>query len=372
MKLEPDLADRLRAEAERLEVSDLPATGIARRGRRRSRLRTGARGLSVIALIAASAGLGLIVTDEDLPTRFVTPRGPVQDPEREGAFQDNPALFGEDPIPQPSPVTPKDELTGGGGGDYTFQDTAEEATAEAGAQSTTTNVIEPELSAGSGRSLVSPKVIKTARLRVEVGEDSLGSSFAEVERLAARYGGFVSDSATTSNPARSGELTIRVPAPAFESAVADLKSLGQVEAQRVSGVDVTAEFVDLEARLRNWEAQERVLVRLMGEANTIAESLQVQRELQGVRLEIEQIHGQLRVLRDQTSLGTISILLHEPGAAEEPSEDEGLGGAWGRAVAAAGDVLAAMVVGLGYLLPILAALLVLWFGVRAVRTRRPV
>lgn len=365
MKLEPDLADRLRAEADRLEVSGPPTTGITRRGRRRSRLRTGAKGLSVIALVAVSAALGLIVTGEDSPNRLAGPRELAQDPEREGAYENYPRLSGDDPVPQPSPVTPGGggEPGSGGGSDFTFKVSSDAAV--------NSIVVEPESPVGSGRSLVSPKVIKTARLRIEVGEDSLGASFAEVERLAARYGGFVSDSATTSNPARSGEMTIRLPSPAFESAVADLKSLGQVEAQRVSGVDVTAEFVDLEARLRNWEAQERVLVRLMGEANTIAESLQVQRELQGVRLQIEQIHGQLRVLRDQTSLGTISLLLHEPGAAEEPSEDSGLGGAWGRAVSAAGDVVAAMVVGLGYLLPILGALIVLWFGVRAVRSRRP-
>jgi hypothetical protein len=223
---------------------------------------------------------------------------------------------------------------------------------------------------GPNASAVSARIIKTARIRVEVGENSFGSSFAEAERLAARYGGFVSDSFTASRPARSGEVTIRVPSAVFESVIADLKSLGEVEAQRVSGVDVTAEFVDLEARLRNWEAQERVLLRLMREADTIGESLQVQRELQGARLEIEQIHGQLRVLRDQTTLATISVVIHEPGAVEEEADEGGLDGAWDRAIAAAGDVLEAMVVGLGYLVPIGAALIALWLVTRAVRSRR--
>jgi hypothetical protein len=364
--LEPDLAHRLRAEAERLEVSDPPSTRITKSGRHRSRFRIAAKTLSVVALAAASAGLGLIVTGED--------GRELAEPSQQSARSDQDFENFEPIFPPPTPRrgrgTTPNALTSGsvgqdnqavaGGGSVGAASAGNAVSASGGTRSRP----------GAGGALSSPRVIKTARIRVEVGEDSFGASFAEAERLAARHGGFVSDSFTASRPARSGELTIRVPAAVFETVIADLKSLGSVESQRVSGVDVTAEFVDLEARLRNWDAQERVLVRLMSEANTIAESLQVQRELQSVRLEIERIHGQLRVLRDQTSLATISIAIHEPGVDEEDAPEDGLGGAWGRAMAAAGNVLGAMVVGLGYLVPIGAALIALWFVTRAVRSRR--
>ena len=365
--LEPDLAHRLRAEAERLEVPGPPSARIARSGRSRSRFRIAAKTLSLVALAAASAGLGLIVTGEESRELAEPSSRPGTSEE---AFENFEPIFprpsrGDQGVAGGGSITPAVGLQGGqsqGGGG---------SVGAAGSSGSAASVSDGSRSRpGAGDALSSPRVIKTARIRVEVGEDSFGASFAEAERLAARHGGFVSDSFTASRPARSGELTIRVPAAVFETVIADLKSLGSVEAQRVSGVDVTAEFVDLEARLRNWDAQERVLVRLMSEANTIAESLQVQRELQSVRLEIERIHGQLRVLRDQTSLATISIAIHEPGVAEEDAPEDGLGGAWSRALTAAGDVLEAMVVGLGYLVPIGAALIALWFVTRAVRSRR--
>lgn len=362
--LEPDLAHRLRAEADRLEVSGPPSTRIAKSGRRRSRFRLAATTMSVIALAAASAGLGLIVTRED--SRELA-RPAAKPPRSDQAYENFERIF---PRPSPGLGRRAERVTATSGGVGQDDQGVAGSGSSAPAESTPRfNATLGDLAPASAP-LASPRVIKTARIRVEVGENAFGDAFAQAERLAARHGGFVSDSFTASRPARSGELTIRVPSPVFEAVIADLKSLGSVETQRVSGVDVTVESVDLEARLRNWEAQERVLLRLMREANTIGESLQVQRELQSARLEIEQIHGQLRVLRDQTSLATISVVIHEPGAAEEATDEDGLGGAWGRAVAAAGDVLEAMVVGLGYLVPIGAALIALWLVTRAVRSRR--
>jgi hypothetical protein len=369
MTLEPELAQRLGAEADRLDVAAPSFAALARHGRRRGRLQTAGKGLLVVALIGASAGLGLVVTRDDAPgeraTRGITSERPRQ------IFENFPRIA---PRPSPSPAG-EDEYTLGAVGTSGRSTDSTGGVGEGGGGTVAPSEATPSLSGISGArpspggALASPRVIKTARLRIEVEEDSLGATFADVERLAGRSGGFVSDSFTRSNPARSGELTIRVPAPLFESVVGELKSLGTVESQRLSGVDVTADFVDLGARLRNWEAQEHVLVRLMGEANTINESLQVQRELQGVRMEIERIRGQLQVLRDQTDLATISIAIHEPGVEEEPSEDDG---AWDRALAAAGAVFEAMIVGLGYLLPIAGALLILWFIARAVRSRRAV
>lgn len=371
MKPGPDLVDRLRAEASRLEVDAPPFGAVAKRGRRRSRLRTGAVALSLVALSAISLGLGLVTTREEPPRQQAGLRSQENarlqtevDEERNQAFENYEEIF-EEPLPRPSPAAepPVPHV------DVVVDDLQSQAGSPGSdEQSPTPTGSLVQESGATGGSLASPRVIKTARLRLEVGEGSLSGTFADVERLAGRHGGFVSDSFTRSDPARSGELTIRVPAAVFESVVAELKSFGRVEAQRISGIDVTADFVDLAARLRNWQAQERVLVRLMGEANTINESLQVQRELQNVRVEIERIQGQLRVLRDQTELASISLAVHEPGAEEEPPADEQ--GAWDRAVAAAGEVLSAMLVGLGYLLPILGALLVLWFLTRAIRSRR--
>src|SRR5919106_1775183 len=198
--------------------------------------------------------------------------------------------------------------------------------------------------------VVGPDVIKTADLEVEVARDGLGDAIATATTMAHRYQGFVVSSSTEGAEARRGTVVLRVPADAFEEALNDLRGLGEVRGQEVRGEDVGQEFVDLEARLRHLEAQERVMLGLFDQAVTVADTIRIQHELSAVQLRIEEIEGRLRYLRDQTSLSTISVALVEEGAAVPGALDR----AWSRAFDGLLSVVAGMVVALGYVVPIAA------------------
>lgn len=221
---------------------------------------------------------------------------------------------------------------------------------------------------GTGLPRIGPEIVKTASLTVEVKRDGFAQAFDQASLVAQKYDGFVVDSSTQGEKSRSGSLLIRVPEASFDLAMSDLRGLGEVERQAVSGQDVTSEFVDLNARLRTWQAQERVLLRLMNKANTIGETMTIQRELQQVQFNIEDIQGQLRMLRDQTSLATISLTMHEPGVAtgNGPKPKPSLSEAWSKALAGFLGVIYTVVVGLGYLIPIAALAALGWLGYRRV------
>jgi hypothetical protein len=219
---------------------------------------------------------------------------------------------------------------------------------------------------------VEPRVVKTASLSIRVKQrDVFADQFQKATLIARRHGGFVSSSQTSQDEFESGTVVLRVPASEFERALAELRDLGRVRGEEVSGEDVTAQFVDLQARLRNWEAQETVLLGLMAEAQTVEESIQVQRRLQDVQLEIERIRGQLRLLNDQTDFSTISVSMFESGAAlQQEKEDEGglsLGRGWELAVDGFIGVISAVVIGLGYLIPIGGLVALGWFAYRRFR-----
>lgn len=221
---------------------------------------------------------------------------------------------------------------------------------------------------------IGPAVVRTATLSVQVEPDGFGTAFNAASLVAGKYGGYVESSSTAGTEVQSGELLIRIPADRFDEALSDLRALGTVERQELSGRDVSAEFVDLEARLRTWEAQEAVLLDLMARANSIEATLRVQRELQQVQLRIEEIEGQLRYLRDRTELATIQVSLHEPGAVvptTEPSTRPSLAEAWERAVDAFLAVCSAVLVGLGYLVPLSALALLVALGARRLLRPRP-
>ena len=217
---------------------------------------------------------------------------------------------------------------------------------------------------GAGRSAtgslpdIGPSVIKTAMVEVEVERGSFRDSVRDGVATAERYGGFVVTTSVEDEERGVGSIVLRVPASRFGDALTDLEELGEVKSERVSGQDVGQEFVDLQARLRNFTAQEAVLLRLMARAQSVVDTIRVQGELQGVQLEIERLRGRIRYLEDQTSLGTIEVRISEAGAAREATGE--LGRAWERAKDGFIAVIAGVIASLGVLVPsaILIALIV--------------
>jgi hypothetical protein len=185
---------------------------------------------------------------------------------------------------------------------------------------------------------------------------------------AEENGGFVAESTSRK---RSGGLTLRVPAESFSETLRALRDLGTVEVESVGGRDVTDDYVDLRARLRIAKSRREVLLGLQADATSIPETIRVQNELDQTQLLIEEIQGDLRLLDDRTSLATVHVDLREEGVEPEAEvEPASLPDAFERAAAGFVDVIAAIVIGLGYLIPLGLLGLLVWFVVIRIRRRR--
>jgi hypothetical protein len=212
------------------------------------------------------------------------------------------------------------------------------------------------------------RVIRTAELAIVIPRDAFDERFGEAVDVAEEQGGFVADSGSRT---RSGSLTLRVPAANFDETLHALRALGTVEVESVHGEDVTADYVDLHANLRIARARREVLLGLMADAVSIEQTIRVQNALDETQLRIEQLQGQLRLLDDRTSLATIGLRLREQGVEPESEvEKASIPNAFERAAAGFVGVIAAIVIGLGYLLPLLALGLLVWFVVVRVQRRR--
>jgi hypothetical protein len=210
------------------------------------------------------------------------------------------------------------------------------------------------------------KVIRTATLSLVVPPDTFEERFAEAQDVAERLGGYVQ---TSTGRDRSGTLVMRVPASRFAAAMRELRGLGEVEVQSVRGQDVTADYVDLQARLRIAKARRAVLLGLMAQATTIEQTIRVQNALDDTQLRIEELQGALSLLEDRVSFATIRLSLREEGVTEVRNPSIPL--AFERAIAAFFGVIAGTIVGLGYLVPILVLAAVAWSVIRRIRRRRP-
>ena len=252
------------------------------------------------------------------------------------------------PIPEPAPT---DELVD-------FSPLLDEQSVELRGVDAPAGAILSELS----------RVIRTAELGLVIPPDSFDQRFAQVVDVASAHNGFVANSTTRE---RSGNVTMRVPAANFDQALRALRELGDIEVQTIQGRDVTAEYVDLRARLRIGKSRREVLLRLMDRATSIAQTIRVQNALDDTQLRIEELQGQLRLLDDRTSLATIRVQLREEGVeAATEVETPSIPNAFERSFAGFVGVIAGIVIGLGYLIPVALLAALVWFVVVRVRRRR--
>lgn len=174
------------------------------------------------------------------------------------------------------------------------------------------------------------RVVKTADVQVEVGRGRFEASLDRISALAVGRGGFVARTETSQGrSAPSGTITVRVPAGDFDGVIVEVRRLGKVVSASSRGQDVTAEYLDVEARLRGLNASRDQILTVLSKANTVGDILAVQERLNAVQVQIEQLQGQQRLLDDQTTFGTIAVHLAEPGAdLGGAPEREGLAGAW--------------------------------------------
>ena len=149
-------------------------------------------------------------------------------------------------------------------------------------------------------------------MQLEVAD--LRSTVDQATAQIAALGGFVAEShEENSGEYQSATVTYRIPAARWDEALTGLRGLGtKVLGEDTNAQDVTAQAVDLDARIANLRATESALQAIMVKATTIADVLKVQAELTGVRGDIESLVAQRDKLGDQAALGTLEVAFNVP------------------------------------------------------------
>lgn len=157
------------------------------------------------------------------------------------------------------------------------------------------------------------QIIYTAGMGLSVFD--VADVMSKLEAIPERHGGWL-------HQRYDNSVILRVPAAKLDTIIEEISSWGVVEYKTLEALDVTAEYTDLDSRIRTLEQMQTHLEALLARAENVEQALEIQMELSRVTAELEMLRAQMRMLESSIAFSTLAVELRERSTAEpEPGYD---------------------------------------------------
>ncbi|MFB1295411.1 DUF4349 domain-containing protein [Mycobacterium sp. pW049] len=203
-------------------------------------------------------------------------------------------------------------------------------------------------------------VVRTASVTMTVSDPSKAADEAAVmvENADGRVDSRSEDAGSGSGRAVTS-VVLRVPAAELDEVVRELKTLGTVETASTIAEDVTAQRVDLDARIRALQTSVDRLLAIMRDARDPEALITAENALSQRQAELDSLRAQREALGDRVAYSTVDVSFYaETVGGPAPKEYEGFVGQIERGWDALVAVASGAVLLLGLMLP--------WLGVLAI------
>lgn len=163
----------------------------------------------------------------------------------------------------------------------------------------------------TSNSVSGDKIIYRQNLTMET--DNLQETIDKMEQDLDRYGGHIHRYQVISEQDETprGSFTLRVPSESLKEFVDSMRDYGVFTQEVLESDDVSETYYDIEANLRNQTIQERRLLDLLEDAESLSDILTLESELSRIRREIERLSGHINRLDDQVRYSTVYLSVVE-------------------------------------------------------------
>lgn len=207
------------------------------------------------------------------------------------------------------------------------------------------------------------KIIREGHLRFET--DNLETTFEKLSQTIQKFGATVeNDTQGKDYNSVSRSLVLRVPSQYFDAFVAAVsQGVGNFDRKEISARDVTEEFIDTEARLKNKKILEARYQELLKKAAKVSEMLEIEEQLSEVRQEIESNENRLKYLQSRISMSPLTVEFYKI-VANQTGVTVSYGSKMKNALAEGFYGISSFFLGLLYIWPIILILVALIFVLR--------
>lgn len=218
-----------------------------------------------------------------------------------------------------------------------------------------------------------PAVISTGTVSLEAKD--VAKARLGVRKVADAHQGTVGEQETTTGDKgvlSTARLVLRVPSEAFDDVVTALEEVATPTGTTTNGQDVSAEVVDVAARIRAQRKSVSRIEALLARAESIEQIVAIESQLASRQADLDALESRQQWLADQTSMSTITVYIEQPTVRHEREDDDadgflgGLSRGWDAFVEGAGSVLVVV----GFLVPWLVLLALLAVPARLLLRRR--
>ena len=227
--------------------------------------------------------------------------------------------------------------------------------------------------------VIGQKLIYTMDVTIKTSD--VAATMENVQEKVKSVGGYIVDSNINNDSYQvTAHITMKVPAKEFDSFKGNLSQFGHIEHQHLSTNDVSKEYFDTETRLKSWEAQEQRYLEILQQAKTVEDILRIEEYLHNVRIQIESLKGQLKYWDNQVDYSTIHMSIYplqSDIAVKDPWQPVSMKNtliaaknALIKSISFIWNAINYVIVFIGYALPVIIILALIWTGWIVVRKYR--
>ena len=173
--------------------------------------------------------------------------------------------------------------------------------------------------ASTGDKEYEPKIIKTATVSAETKD--FVSAIKQIEGNVKKVGGYIEEcnvedrsayvSDTGSTTLKYARYVLRIPEARLDEFLSEAGELLNILSETTTATDVSDKYYDIEARISVLETERAVLEKMLSEATSVSQMIEIEQRLYDVIYEIESYKTALKVYDSKVAYSTVNLTVNE-------------------------------------------------------------